>query len=638
MASSKEFKTRDDWRKEKQLDEARKAGTAAPLQDEDGRDINPHIPQYIAQAPWYLQRENPSLKHQRSTLGSQVDGVHSWYARGATAGTASRKFRKGACTNCGAMTHTVKDCCERPRAVGAKFSGSDIKADEVIQSFRFDYEGKHDRWNGYDPEMHRGVMERFEKTDELRRKAKADAVETKFKKGEEGGLAGGDKTADSDSSDSEAEDGEGDKKDYEDSSSVLHSKDPRTRTTIRNLRIREDTAKYLRNLAIDSALYDPKTRSMRENPTPNVDANDAVYSGDNFVRRTGDYVTFGQAQQFAWQAYDKGQEVHLQASPSQAELMYSQFKGKKQELVDLQKEAVLKRYGGEEHLVTPGSVPLGIVQTDHYVEYARDGRVLKGQDASKLVARSKYEENIYPRNHTSVWGSFWENGQWGFSCCKQLVRNAYCTGEAGRLARESILQEMRDQLSSAAAAAASAASGTSTTAPTTTTAATPAALTPRGEKTAEEKEADEAARKERLRVAILEEERKAGAYVEKDERKRGYNSRDAHNAHDVTEEEIEAYRLTRQRTEDPMHAFLEKTRKNQAESEEDEDKEKKAGRGGGSSSRFEEKKKQKKRQGPTLHSSDSSSDSDSDSNTAKSAQKKKKRKDRKQRNKRRRKD
>ena len=33
--------------------------------------------------------------------------------------------------------------------------------------------------------------------------------------------------------------------------------DPRTKTTVRNLRIREDTAKYLRNLDVNSAYYDP---------------------------------------------------------------------------------------------------------------------------------------------------------------------------------------------------------------------------------------------------------------------------------------------------------------------------------------------------------------------------------------------
>ena len=42
--------------------------------------------------------------------------------------------------------------------------------------------------------------------------------------------------------------------------------DSKRRITVRNLRIREDTAKYLRNLDLSSAYYDPKTRTLRENP------------------------------------------------------------------------------------------------------------------------------------------------------------------------------------------------------------------------------------------------------------------------------------------------------------------------------------------------------------------------------------
>jgi hypothetical protein len=41
------------------------------------------------------------------------------------------------------------------------------------------------------------------------------------------------------------------------------------RITVRNLRIREDTAKYLLNLDPNSAYYDPKSRSMRDNPHAN---------------------------------------------------------------------------------------------------------------------------------------------------------------------------------------------------------------------------------------------------------------------------------------------------------------------------------------------------------------------------------
>lgn len=46
----------------------------------------------------------------------------------------------------------------------------------------------------------------------------------------------------------------------------------------RNLRIREDTAKYLLNLDVNSAHYDPKTRSMREDPLPDMDPNEKFYT------------------------------------------------------------------------------------------------------------------------------------------------------------------------------------------------------------------------------------------------------------------------------------------------------------------------------------------------------------------------
>ena len=43
--------TKDEYKKAKELEEARKAGTAPPEVDEDGNAVNPHIPSYIANAP-----------------------------------------------------------------------------------------------------------------------------------------------------------------------------------------------------------------------------------------------------------------------------------------------------------------------------------------------------------------------------------------------------------------------------------------------------------------------------------------------------------------------------------------------------------------------------------------------------------
>ena len=150
------------------------------------------------------------------------------------------------------MTHTKRDCMERPRKVGAKFAETAIIAhDEFIQpDLKPSYDGKRDRWAGYDPANHSEIVEEYQKIEDAKRQMRADKLQ---------------ENPNADESGDEEEDGDK----YADEIDMPGTKvDSKQRITVRNLRIREDTAKYLRNLDPNSAYYDPKTRSMRDNPNP----------------------------------------------------------------------------------------------------------------------------------------------------------------------------------------------------------------------------------------------------------------------------------------------------------------------------------------------------------------------------------
>ena len=169
------------------------------------------------------------------------------------------------------------------------------------------------------------------------------------------------------------------------------------KVTARNLRIREDTAKYLRNLDVDSAYYDPKSRSMRDDPnavTRNNNGNNKdedgnimeeedvgkEYAGDNFARISGDAVGLAKTQVFAWETSGGGvdgetnnddndgqttaaatskaksnmaskmEAVHAQADPSRAELLRRKDEGRVEDDKERKRREVLERYGGAEHL------------------------------------------------------------------------------------------------------------------------------------------------------------------------------------------------------------------------------------------------------------------------------------------------
>ncbi len=386
-------RSRDEFKKQKELEEARKLGNAPAAVDEEGKDINPHIPQYISDAPWYLDPKGPTLKHQRpqDDKVKKFSSIKEWYNRGLDPSKIATKYRKGACENCGAMTHKKKDCLERPRKIGAKYTGSNFAPDEFMQpKLSLDFDGKRDRWNGYDAAAHAEVVEEYSKIEEVKKELKKEKLADGLGNPEE---------------DDGAPSSDEDEDKYVDKMDMPGTKvDAAERYTVRNLRIREDTAKYLRNLDPNSAYYDPKTRAMRKNPYEGTGRTEEEvdYAGDNFVRISGDTIDHAKSTLFAWEAGAKGLDVHSLAEPTKLESLKKEYTTNKDTFKDEAKSSILDKYGGAEHLDAPPR-ELIFSQTEDYVEYTRHGKVVRGEE--NPVRRSRYEAGRRIKNHTAGWGA-----------------------------------------------------------------------------------------------------------------------------------------------------------------------------------------------------------------------------------------
>jgi len=533
-------------------------------------------------------------------------GTKDWYIRG-TKGDVKTKFIKGACENCGATTHTKKDCVERPRAVTAKQNGKNLMPDEYVMELNLDYDGKHDRWNGFQPDDYKAVIEEWERVEAERRRVKAAEMEERAKlkerlkaqkkllkkkrkmrrkqlrrqaegRDEDDTDTGDSDTGDSDTdtdtdSDSEASDDEdlGEKlKDFDKSTSTVAAKDDKLRTTTRNLRIREDTAKYLLNLDVNSAYYDPKSRSMRQDPLAHLkdEEKGTAFRGDNFLRHSGDSKSLTELMCFAWDSYKHGEKIHDTAQPTQALKMFEVYKNRATNLKEQQQKELMDKYGGQEHMEAPRELIFS--QNENYVEYSRDGRVLKGQE--RALTKSKYEEDVLIGNHSSVWGSWYDSatGRWGFACCHQLMKNSYCVpikkDEMEALANEA--EDDDDPGPKPAAEDTGAGVGDlgdlSGDAPASGSKLHEKRSSAFGHVLEEVEELDESrvaeaveqAKKKQKSERKEAKEGKRGVTLD-DERNRQYNAVTGEGlTGEISPEEYEAYRLTRQRADDPMAKFL----------------------------------------------------------------------------------
>lgn len=326
---------------------------------------------FISNAPWYAEGEDKQdksedyLAHQRSTK----DEIKTeWYRRGKKKSSAT-KYRKGACVNCGSMTHKAADCLERPRKVGAKYNNMNIEADDDIQDIHTTWDSKRDRWNGFDADDYRGIMKDMETRQEA---AQAQPLSEQ-------------------------------QKDNDDA-------------PITSLRERGERAKYLNTLDDDTTFFNPKSRIMRGE-------DGSLDSQGYYQQKLKDKAAeFERIQKQAEDLAEKGENVNIAANPTQGMLKIKQAEMEQASQNMAHKTNLIDRYGGEAFLrekpVELRKAPI-VADQNHQISTASE-------------ARSRYQEDLYPGNHTSVWGSWWSDGKWGYQCCHSTVKLSYCVGSKGQ--------------------------------------------------------------------------------------------------------------------------------------------------------------------------------------------------------------
>lgn len=346
---------------------------------------NPHIPKFIKDAPWYAgvdeeKKAGDYLAHHRSGNALKDNsepqmgrGFHDDFTKEEEelpkASRTNRRLRKAKCTNCGSMDHDKRECLEKPtrkRQVSGDLgadTGQGKRMDEL------DYASKRDRWYGYDTEEYDDYVKKFEgrplQEIEHREFDTDEEIELKELGLWEEGL----------------------------------QKDLSKATGEKIVRLREDKAVYLTDVRNESINYDPKTRMMVG------DSHDGTES--SFVKHlSGDAREFEEAKKFAWDGTKRGLEAdNFASNPTAAAL-----KRKEQTQAHTARSEALKQQLAGAY----GSL-----------DSASDGTVNGKSDED--VVLSVYPEDVYEHNHTSVWGSYYDAGRWGYRCCKSTDRNDLCS-------------------------------------------------------------------------------------------------------------------------------------------------------------------------------------------------------------------
>jgi pre-mRNA-processing factor SLU7 len=451
----------------------------------NGNEINPHMPQYIIKPPWYLNQTENSLKHQKAQVEVTKAPISNYTLKGF-AEESVYKFRKGACENCGALTHKLKECLERPRKRGAKWSGKDFSKDEFIYEVPLDFEGKRDRWNGYDPNSFSRIMHEYQRLEDAKKKLKQEELQNitdenmKKKKMRDEDLDESVSSEDENkllvndipnefkdavnlnimsmSNTGEINESTSNINEVTDEDVMAYLVEMRKDSTknindipkkilykmcvSKSLHVGSDYSKYLINLALNSAYYDGKSRSMRENPNPGCQEIHS-FKGDNYIRNTGDTLKLIELENFIKEANDKNRDLNLNniAMPSQAELFHRYLQNTKDRYKSAELKKVISKYGGEEHLNIPQEVKEILTLSPDENQNPEEN-----PNAHSMV-KSMYPEDVFVNNHSSVWGSFYHDKfGWGYKCCLSFEKTSWCKGEVSYKENLKLIQSYEKNL------------------------------------------------------------------------------------------------------------------------------------------------------------------------------------------------
>lgn len=103
---------------------------------------------------------------------------------------------------------------------------------------------------------------------------------------------------------------------------------------------------------------------------------------------------------------------------------------RRRQLVNKEKRRLEKASGELAPSPSPEASPAASPSDEEDEADEDEFAAVPGQDGqgNRVLAKSKYAEDVHPLGHSSVWGSWFakEGLRWGFQCCRALDRTAEC--------------------------------------------------------------------------------------------------------------------------------------------------------------------------------------------------------------------